>query len=158
MSQSTEESEVIGGPWDDGQTHTEKEKSKAVPNACFWGINSCVMDDTTKVQLLALTAAAGASLASFWLAKSKSTHTQSCSSSKSIQASSSSKNELAGKNGHFVPPFVGALDQGTSSTRFIVFDSRTNMVVSHQMELPPLYPQTGCVTFIICISFTNFQN
>jgi len=41
------------------------------------------------------------------------------------------------------PPFVGALDQGTSSTRFIVFDSRTRIVVSHQMELPPQYPRPG---------------
>jgi glycerol kinase len=95
------------------------------------------MDDTTKVQLLALTAAAGASLASFWLAKSQATHSSSSSSS----STSSTKNKLASK--HFAPPFVGALDQGTSSTRFIVFDSRTNIVVSHQMELPPLYPQPG---------------
>jgi len=43
----------------------------------------------------------------------------------------------------FTPPFVGALDQGTSSTRFIVFDSRTQLVASCQKELPPLYPQTG---------------
>jgi hypothetical protein len=105
------------------------------------------MDDTTKVQLLALTAAAGASLASYWLAKAKSS---------SSSSSSSTKNKLAGEH-HFVPPFVGALDQGTSSTRFIIFDSRTNIVVSHQMELPPLYPQPGYTT-VTNFSFFNIYN
>jgi glycerol kinase len=105
------------------------------------------MDDTTKVQLLALTAAAGASLASLWLhsgaAKSAASPLPPQSSSSS-SAASSSKNKLAG-GAQVYPPFVGALDQGTSSTRFIVFDSRTNIVVSHQMELPPLYPRPGFV-------------
>ena len=41
--------------------------------------------------------------------------------------------------------FVGALDQGTSSTRFVVFDSAGNPVAIDQREHRQLFPQPGWV-------------
>eukprot|EP00729_Bicosta_minor_P024010 gene24010-24756_t len=38
---------------------------------------------------------------------------------------------------------VGALDQGTSSTRFILFDEGAKQVAVHQMEHEQIYPQDG---------------
>lgn len=43
------------------------------------------------------------------------------------------------------PPFVGALDQGTSSTRFVVFDKKGQVVSSVQKEHQQFYPQPGWV-------------
>ena len=39
--------------------------------------------------------------------------------------------------------FVGALDCGTTSIRFIIFDSLANIVASHQLEFPQYYPHPG---------------
>ncbi|KAL0096010.1 hypothetical protein J3Q64DRAFT_1812003 [Phycomyces blakesleeanus] len=44
-----------------------------------------------------------------------------------------------------MPQFVGALDQGTTSTRFVVFDKDGSIVTFHQMELEQHYPQPGWV-------------
>ena len=41
--------------------------------------------------------------------------------------------------------FVGAIDQGTTSTRFIVFDHAGNIVASAQQEHPQIFPQPGWV-------------
>ncbi|HEY0684307.1 MAG TPA: glycerol kinase GlpK [Steroidobacter sp.] len=41
--------------------------------------------------------------------------------------------------------FVGAIDQGTTSTRFIVFDAAGNIVASAQQEHPQIFPQPGWV-------------
>jgi hypothetical protein len=38
---------------------------------------------------------------------------------------------------------VGSLDQGTSSTRFILFDEHARSVASHQMEHKQFYPRDG---------------
>ena len=40
---------------------------------------------------------------------------------------------------------IGAIDQGTSSTRFIVFDDSSRIVASSQMEHAQIYPQPGWV-------------
>ncbi|MGH8946955.1 MAG: FGGY family carbohydrate kinase, partial [Acidimicrobiia bacterium] len=40
---------------------------------------------------------------------------------------------------------VGALDQGTTSTRFIVFDHRGLVVAAAQMEHPQIFPRPGWV-------------
>ena len=41
---------------------------------------------------------------------------------------------------------VGAVDQGTSSSRFLIFDSKTAKLVTHyQMEIPQLFPHEGWV-------------
>lgn len=42
-------------------------------------------------------------------------------------------------------PFIGSLDQGTSSTRFIVFDSDGLIVGQHQLEHRQILPKAGWV-------------
>jgi glycerol kinase len=44
-----------------------------------------------------------------------------------------------------VPTYLGAIDQGTSSTRFIVFDESTEIVAESQVEHAQIYPQPGWV-------------
>lgn len=39
--------------------------------------------------------------------------------------------------------FVGALDCGTTSVRFIVFDKFANIIAEHQLEFPQYYPNPG---------------
>ncbi|CAM1501797.1 Fc.00g037810.m01.CDS01 [Cosmosporella sp. VM-42] len=39
--------------------------------------------------------------------------------------------------------FVGSVDQGTTSTRFFIFDGHGDPVVSHQIEFENKYPQSG---------------
>src|ERR1700744_6225815 len=41
--------------------------------------------------------------------------------------------------------YVGAIDQGTTSTRFIVFDRGGNMISSAQMEHKQIFPRPGWV-------------
>jgi glycerol kinase len=43
----------------------------------------------------------------------------------------------------FKAPFVAAIDNGTSSTRFIVFDEAGTVVCSAQKEYPQYYPKAG---------------
>lgn len=40
-----------------------------------------------------------------------------------------------------VPPFVGAIDQGTSSTRFLLFDASGQIVGCHQEPLSNIFPK-----------------
>ena len=42
-----------------------------------------------------------------------------------------------------MPPFVASIDQGTTSSRFIVFDKHGAVVAFHQQEFPSIYPQAG---------------
>jgi glycerol kinase len=44
-----------------------------------------------------------------------------------------------------MPEFVGAIDQGTTSTRFMVFDHGGNEVVRHQLEHEQILPRPGWV-------------
>ncbi|KAB1218734.1 Glycerol kinase [Morella rubra] len=41
--------------------------------------------------------------------------------------------------------FVGAIDQGTTSTRFIIYDRSARSVGSHQVEFTQFYPEAGWV-------------
>lgn len=41
--------------------------------------------------------------------------------------------------------FIGALDQGTTSTRFIIYNSEAKPIASHQVELTQYYPEAGWV-------------
>ena len=41
--------------------------------------------------------------------------------------------------------YIGALDQGTTSTRFIIFDDKNTIVASSQMEHRQIYPKPGWV-------------
>src|ERR1039457_1794847 len=44
-----------------------------------------------------------------------------------------------------MPDFIGAIDQGTTSTRFLVFDRGGRIVASAQKEHEQIYPQPGWV-------------
>jgi glycerol kinase len=44
-----------------------------------------------------------------------------------------------------MPDFIGAVDQGTTSTRFLVFDRAGRIVAGAQKEHRQIYPQAGCV-------------
>ncbi|KAF7593928.1 Glycerol kinase [Aspergillus hancockii] len=39
--------------------------------------------------------------------------------------------------------FVGSIDQGTTSTRFLIFNREGEPVASHQVEFPQIYPNPG---------------
>jgi glycerol kinase len=39
---------------------------------------------------------------------------------------------------------VGAIDQGTTSTRFLLFDQSGRLVAKHQEEFASTYPHAGC--------------
>jgi glycerol kinase len=39
--------------------------------------------------------------------------------------------------------FVGSIDQGTTSTRFLIFNGSGEPVASHQIEFNNLYPHPG---------------
>ena len=41
--------------------------------------------------------------------------------------------------------YIGSLDQGTSSTRFMIFDAAGKVVGQHQMEHRQILPQAGYV-------------
>jgi glycerol kinase len=44
-----------------------------------------------------------------------------------------------------MPDFVGAVDQGTTSTRFMIFDHSGNEVAKHQLEHEQILPRAGWV-------------
>lgn len=39
--------------------------------------------------------------------------------------------------------FVGSIDQGTTSTRFLIFDRTGTPVASHQLEFEQIHPKSG---------------
>lgn len=41
--------------------------------------------------------------------------------------------------------FLGSVDQGTTSTRFIIFNNWADPVAMHQIEFENLYPHSGYV-------------
>lgn len=41
--------------------------------------------------------------------------------------------------------FVGSIDQGTTSSRFLIFDKAGEPVAIHQEEFKQIYPAPGCV-------------
>src|SRR5581483_9226809 len=44
-----------------------------------------------------------------------------------------------------MPDYVAAIDQGTTSTRFMIFDHSGNEVGKHQLEHEQILPQAGWV-------------
>jgi len=44
---------------------------------------------------------------------------------------------------HFTPPFIGSIDQGTTSSRFIIFDSHGRPAFKSQQELLQISPKPG---------------
>ena len=49
--------------------------------------------------------------------------------------------------------YLAAIDQGTTSTRFIVYDTAAKVVASHQLEFPQIYPQAGYLLFLALTLF-----
>jgi len=39
--------------------------------------------------------------------------------------------------------FIGSIDQGTTSTRFLIFNGTGQPVASHQVEFKQMYPHPG---------------
>lgn len=39
--------------------------------------------------------------------------------------------------------YIGSIDQGTTSSRFFIFDGTGTPVASHQVEFKQMYPQSG---------------
>ena len=39
--------------------------------------------------------------------------------------------------------FIGSIDQGTTSSRFLIFNGEGNPVASHQIEFENMYPESG---------------
>ncbi|CAO3703422.1 unnamed protein product [Rhizopus stolonifer] len=44
-----------------------------------------------------------------------------------------------------MPTFIGAVDQGTTSSRFLIFDNEGRLVTFHQLELPQQQPKQGWI-------------
>lgn len=44
-----------------------------------------------------------------------------------------------------MPRFIGSIDQGTTSTRFVIFNESGAIVTFHQMEFEQNFPQPGYV-------------
>ena len=42
--------------------------------------------------------------------------------------------------------YIGSIDQGTTSTRFIIFDGLGEPVAQHQIEFTQMYPESGSVS------------
>jgi glycerol kinase len=41
--------------------------------------------------------------------------------------------------------FIGSIDQGTTSSRFLIFNGEGSPVASHQIEFENMYPEPGSV-------------
>lgn len=44
--------------------------------------------------------------------------------------------------------FVGSIDQGTTSSRFLIFDTKGEPVAVHQEEFSQIYPNPGWVSAV----------
>jgi len=47
------------------------------------------------------------------------------------------------KMGSMQETFVGSIDQGTTSSRFLIFNKDGEPVASHQIEFTQIYPSSG---------------
>jgi glycerol kinase len=45
--------------------------------------------------------------------------------------------------------FIGAIDQGTTSSRFLIFSKNGEPVATHQIEFKQIYPNSGYVDRLI---------
>jgi len=55
--------------------------------------------------------------------------------------------------------YIAAIDQGTSSSRVMVYDSKGQQVASHQVSIPHIKPKPGYVTgFRYFISIYQFNS
>ncbi|KAG0257839.1 Glycerol kinase [Mortierella polycephala] len=44
-----------------------------------------------------------------------------------------------------MPSFIGAIDNGTTSSRFLIFDEKGELVIGHQLEYRQIFPHPGWV-------------
>ena len=44
--------------------------------------------------------------------------------------------------------YIVSLDQGTTSSRAVVFDEHANLIASHGIEFPQIYPKPGWVSIV----------
>jgi hypothetical protein len=51
--------------------------------------------------------------------------------------------------------FIGSIDQGTTSTRFLIFDGTGTPIASHQMEFKQIYLHSGLVHLRVSSSKTR---
>ena len=51
--------------------------------------------------------------------------------------------------------FIGSIDQGTTSTRFLIFDGTGTPIASHQMEFKQTYLHSGLVHLRVSSSKTR---
>jgi glycerol kinase len=51
--------------------------------------------------------------------------------------------ERMGDNKSHTAEFIGSIDQGTTSTRFLIFNKEGEPVASHQVEFKQIYPESG---------------
>jgi glycerol kinase len=70
-----------------------------------------------------------------------------CLSAALSHSPQSNHGTMEGEGGATAPPLevVAAIDQGTQSTRVYLFDRDARPVAWHQVPLPQIYPQAGCV-------------
>ena len=52
-----------------------------------------------------------------------------------------------------IPQFIGAIDQGTTSTRFVIFNQDGELVTYHQMEFEQHYKHPGYSIQFACNLF-----
>jgi hypothetical protein len=60
-----------------------------------------------------------------------------------IPSVSPSHATMASTNGTSHISFIGAIDQGTTSSRFLIFNASGEVVASHQLEFKQYYPRPG---------------
>jgi hypothetical protein len=65
----------------------------------------------------------------------------------------------SGTSGSASPPmassdkvFLGAIDQGTTSSRFLIFDVEGRPIVTYQLEFKQIYPQSGYIIVSLALS------
>lgn len=55
--------------------------------------------------------------------------------------------------------YVGSIDQGTSSTRFVIYDREAKPIASHQVEFTQFYPEAGypplLLTSLLCLALQD---
>ena len=51
--------------------------------------------------------------------------------------------------------FIGSIDNGTTSSRFIIFDAKGNPVSSHQIEFENIYPESGQASLLLATLSTT---
>lgn len=68
----------------------------------------------------------------------------------------------ASMNGTASSSFIGAIDQGTTSSRFLIFNNHGDVVVAHQLEFTQIYPHPGYGYMsplnTVCTSWANLES